>query len=86
LDKINGYRSKLLDELKDLIRVLGCEHKLCAMIGGAVGISIMPVENDKTQILELLEFKKINYFGDKYKPYPVDSPYDTKKFILDILG
>jgi hydroxymethylpyrimidine pyrophosphatase-like HAD family hydrolase len=103
LDLNQGIRSKLLSELRMLNKSLGCEDKIDIMIGGAVGISILPVENDKTQILDLIgsKFKSINYFGDKYRPggndhkimsnplvkaWAVDTPTDTKKLILDILG
>jgi phosphomannomutase len=40
------------------------------MIGGQVGITLMPIAHDKVQILNHLDpsvYKQIKYFGDKYE-------------------
>lgn len=70
LDQANGYRNQLIDQLNQLVRILGCEDQLQIMIGGAVGITIMPSAHDKVQILEHLNpsiYKLIGYFGDKHE-------------------
>jgi phosphomannomutase len=67
-DSTYHYREKLVTELKALAKTMGCEYKIQILIGGAVGVSIMPAEYDKSQILEYLGtyYSKIAYFGDKY--------------------
>jgi phosphomannomutase len=69
LDKIHHYRLQLIQELKDMLHVLQCENQIQVMIGGAVGVTIMPIEHDKIQILNHLDenvYNTIYYFGDKY--------------------
>jgi phosphomannomutase len=70
LDQTNGYRFQLIEQLNRLIKVLGCENHIQVMIGGQVGITIMPIAHDKVQILNYLDssvYKLIGYFGDKYE-------------------
>ncbi len=71
LDQLNGFRSQLINELNQLVPILGCENEIQIMVGGQVGITIMPKAHDKVQILEHLDpsvYKLIAYFGDKYEP------------------
>jgi phosphomannomutase len=97
LNKKYNYRNRLLDELIDIINKLGFENKIKVMIGGEVGITIMPIEYDKVQILDYLnDYSSIHYFGDKYLiggndyeimtnnkviAHPVNSIEDTKKIL-----
>jgi len=68
LDKKNNYKHKLLNLLKEKAIELNINDELFIGYGGSVGISIYPIEYDKTQILEHLQYKykEIHYFGDKY--------------------
>jgi phosphomannomutase len=70
LDQANGYRNQLVSQLNRLITVLGCDNQIQVMIGGQVGITLMPIAHDKVQILNHLDpsvYKQIKYFGDKYE-------------------
>ncbi len=70
LDQTNGFRSQLIEQLNRFVKILGCENHIQVMIGGQVGITIMPMAHDKVQILDYLDplvYKLIGYFGDKYE-------------------
>lgn len=70
-DNIYNYRKKLLNILIETAKELGIDKSLHIVQGGSVGIAIYPNENDKIQILNILnleEYSEIHYFGDKYMP------------------
>jgi hydroxymethylpyrimidine pyrophosphatase-like HAD family hydrolase len=70
LDKVHGFRNELISQLEILLHLYKCQNQIQIMIGGAVGITIMPIEHDKVQILDYLDlsvYKLIAYFGDKYE-------------------
>ncbi len=101
LDKKYHYREKLLSELNNIIKTLNCDGKIKAMMGGSVGISIMPSEYDKDQIIKYVEdYTEIHYFGDKYEEggndfeimkhprviaYPVDNIDQTEKILEHLI-
>lgn len=69
LDKLNNYRTKLIQSLKDISIKLGITDKVDIVEGGSVGIAIYPSEYDKIQVLDCFsdsDYDKIYYFGDKY--------------------
>lgn len=71
LDQTHNFRYQLICELNKLACALGCEQQIKTMVGGQVGITIMPRTHDKVQILDHLSpsvYKLIGYFGDKYEP------------------
>lgn len=49
-DSINNYRQKLIAELKNV----DSDNKFEIMFGGAVGISICPIEWNKSQVISYL--------------------------------
>ena len=70
LNKLNNYRSKLIQSLKNLSINLKISNKVDIVEGGSVGIAIYQSEYDKIQVLDCfseLEYDKIYYFGDKYE-------------------
>ncbi len=101
LDEKYHYREILVNELNNIIKTLKCDDKIKAMIGGAVGISIMPSEYDKSQIIKYLDgYSEIHYFGDKYKEggndfeimqhssiiaHPVDNTEQTEEILQNLI-
>jgi phosphomannomutase len=71
LDKLNNYRTKLIQILKEQATQLGIRDNLDICLGGSVGIAIYPKKWNKVQVLDWLnisEYFEIHYFGDKYLP------------------
>lgn len=65
-----NIRNDVLKILRDKAKELNIENKISINLGGSVGIGLYPVEYDKIQILNTIQpknYKKIIYFGDKYK-------------------
>ena len=103
LDKQKCYRKELLNLLKKESKILGVEKDIEMMLGGNAGISISPIEWNKEQVLEIInikEYNKIYYFGDRYDidgndyniinnkniiGVKVDSPKDTEKNLENII-
>ena len=95
-----NIRNDVLKILRDKAKELNIENKISINLGGSVGIGLYPIEYDKIQILNTIQpknYKKIIYFGDKYKEngndyniinhdgtigHPVDSVLQTQT-ILD---
>lgn len=72
LDMEKNYRSKVLKILQNKAIELGIEKEIDILIGGSVGIAIYPTKWNKVQIIENKiinknDYKRIFYFGDKYK-------------------
>ena len=69
LDLKNNIRLKLIEILKEKLVEMNIENDICINIGGSVGIAIFPAENDKIQVIKILEnkYNKIYYLGDKYE-------------------
>lgn len=70
LDKINEYRTKLIDILQQHAIELGLSDYLDICLGGSVGIAIYPKKWNKVQVLNWLNVNdsEIHFFGDKYLP------------------
>lgn len=70
LDKINGYRTKLIQILKIQAFELGLDEYIDICLGGSVGIALYPKKWNKVQVLQWLDLTNshIHFFGDKYLP------------------
>jgi phosphomannomutase len=69
-DKINGYRTTLLNILREEAISLGISETIDITYGGTVGLAIYPKKWNKVQVLETIRtdfYEKIYYFGDKYE-------------------
>ncbi len=93
INKNNGIRQNLINQLTQKAIQLGINNHVKILEGGAVGIAIYPNEYDKVQVIEHLDqYNNISYFGDKYTKegndyellnhplvigYPVNSLNDT---------
>lgn len=70
IDHKSNIRIEILRLLKSKAEKLGILDKLSINLGGSVGIGIYPIEYDKKQVLDIIDYKKyenIYYFGDKYE-------------------
>ncbi len=70
LDKIYGYRNKLISILKTQAEQLDLGEYLDISLGGSVGIGLYPKKWNKVQVLNWfnLSDSQIHFFGDKYLP------------------
>lgn len=71
IDKKEKIREQLLEILLKEAEKINIQDKVSILEGGSVGISIYPIEYDKTQVLETIKkenYDTIYYFGDKYLP------------------
>lgn len=102
-EKIFNYRKELIELLKTKAKELECNDDISIVLGGNVGIAIYPNDFDKEQIMEHInihDYGKIYYFGDKYledgNDYKllnhkniignnIDSVEQTKKILLNLL-
>lgn len=103
VDHKHGIRQALLKILGDKLAEEGMLNRIAVVEGGSVGIAVYPAEYDKVQIMQSLNvgaYKKIVYFGDKYKKngndvallaHPavvgikVDCPDDTMRELRQLL-
>ena len=68
-DNLYHYRDKILQILKNTIRPQ-FKEKIDVKIGGSTGITIIPSEWNKSQVMKSIQindYEKILFFGDKYK-------------------
>ena len=71
IDNKEKIREQLLEILLKEAEKINILDKVSILEGGSVGISIYPIEYDKTQVLETIkkeDYASIYYFGDKYLP------------------
>ena len=70
LDYKKKFREKLFQMLQQNIEKKNIKHKIRITYGGSTGIAVYPIEWDKVQVLEHIQYKdyeKIYYFADKYE-------------------
>jgi HAD superfamily hydrolase (TIGR01484 family) len=68
-EKIYNYRLELITILKEKAKQLNCLNNISILLGGNVGIALYPNDYDKEQVLQYINinnYKKIYFFGDKY--------------------
>ena len=84
LDKINSYRSKLIEILKLQSIQLDLEDYLDICEGGSVGIALYPKKWNKVQVLNWfdLSVNQIHFFGDKYLPDGNDYELINNKHVI----
>ena len=102
-EKIRNYRLELINILKEKAKELNCINNISILLGGNVGIALYPNDYDKEQVLQHINinnYKKIYFFGDKYledgNDYKllnnkniigknIDTIEDTKKILNELL-
>lgn len=69
IDEIKNLRQELIQEIQNSLPQ-SFRQKIDVKIGGSTGITIIPVEWNKEQVMhvrEISEYNEIYYFGDKYE-------------------
>jgi len=81
-DKIHQVRRKMIQDLLDEFE----DENIDVLLGGQIGIGLHPKKWDKSYILNMLdlsEYKQVQFFGDRCTPDGNDYPLYSHK---DIIG
>lgn len=68
MDEIQNLRQELIQEIKNILP-FSMKQKIDVKIGGSTGITIIPAEWNKEQVMnvrEICNYHEIYYFGDKF--------------------
>lgn len=69
MDEIQNLRQELIQEIQNMLPSF-IQHKIDVKIGGSTGITIIPTEWNKEQVMnvcEISDYNEIYYFGDKFE-------------------